>query len=58
MEIYHVKTSRKNFLHYSFEFLMLFLAISLRENGKTVKEKAQQLIDLIQRQYGIKSSRL
>jgi hypothetical protein len=29
MEIHHIKTPRKNFLHYSFEFLMLFVAISL-----------------------------
>jgi len=40
MEIHHVKTFRKNLLHYSFEFLMLFLAVTagffadnLREQG-------------------------
>ena len=40
MEVHHVKTTRKKFWHYSFEFLMLFLAVTagffadnLREQG-------------------------
>jgi len=28
MEVHHLKTTRKNFWHYSFEFLMLFLAVT------------------------------